>query len=169
MLLRVLHWFLKTVNIEWPYDPVLGFRMSHLKCASMVCDYFELKSIENGLTRNFYLSLKEFKWGSLPIISIITRNHFSCPIDRAGQTRNSCTLALLAILPWASFPLQPEWLYGTFSSGGYITPHLTCLLLNLSCVGVPLCTYLIKLGYFVSLSHVYLITRIKEEWTNLNG
>ena len=51
------------------------------------------------LMGKFHLSLKEFNFGALFIIRVITRDNFLCPIYRAGQTSNYWTSALPFVLP----------------------------------------------------------------------
>lgn len=52
-------------------------------------DYFELKSIETLRAQDMLLpSLKELKLRALPVISVIIRKKFLCPICTAERTSN---------------------------------------------------------------------------------
>ena len=118
------------------------------------------KSKPCGLKRNFYLSLKEFKFGALPIIEVITRNNFSWPMYRAAQHSNDWTSARLIVL-WST--LLPSEVSGhrtsLLSSGCHTHLMLPFCLWNshmwalwLTHVhGVPGCMYVITFAYFLLL------------------
>lgn len=60
-----------------------------------------------GFMRNFHLSLKQPKFGALPIIRVIARNNFLWPVDSTGQTSNYQTSAL-TILWMTCLPPKPR-------------------------------------------------------------
>lgn len=60
-----------------------------------------------GFMRNFHLSLKQFKFGALPVIRVIARNNFLWPVNSTGQTSNYQTSAL-TILWMTCLPLKPR-------------------------------------------------------------
>ena len=137
-----------------------GFRSFTPTCFSVVCRLFWAKGNQRpcGLIRNFYLSLKESKLGTWPVIRVITRNNFSDLAKWQGKLPiiehlflSSCNdLPPFEAAGCLPSPLAQSAMHTSFPFLSLNLSRMWLLWLSRVCV-IPKNMYVIKFHYFLFL------------------